>query len=115
MSEEIESRSPESVIDTKRDWTILSNHGKVLFHVATSPHATLREVSDTLGITERQVHRIIKDLSEGGLIEVHREGRRNSYVIHEEARLRHPMLSHVMVGRLLEVLAPPMSRMERAS
>lgn len=115
MSEEIDIRGARDAIDTKRDWYILSNHGKVLFYVATYPASTLREISDTLGITERQVHRIIKDLSEGGLIEVHREGRRNSYVIHEEATLQHPMLSHVMVGKLLEALAPAVARMERAS
>ncbi len=100
-------------MESQREWSLLSNHGKVLFHIASFPDSTLRHISDTLGITERQVGRIVKDLSEAGIIEVHHQGRRNSYIINHEASLQHPMLSHVMVGRLLEALAPSMSRLER--
>ena len=96
----------------KRRWTLLSNHGLALFHVAANPSSTLREIAEALGITERQVVRIMKDLVEVGMVQVDRQGRRNCYSINSEARLRHPMLSHVMVGKLLEALAPSMARLE---
>jgi DNA-binding MarR family transcriptional regulator len=80
---------------SKRSWTILSSHGMVLFHVAAHPETTVREVSDALGITERQVIRILKDLVAGEMLEIRREGRRNSYVVNAEAHFRHPTLSHI--------------------
>ena len=67
----------------KRRWTLLSNHGLALFHVAANPSSTLREIAVALGITERQVVRIMKDLVEVGI------GRRNCYSINSEADLRH--------------------------
>ena len=84
-----------------REWTIFSNHGMVLFYVATNPDATLRQISDALGITERQVSRIVKHLSEANMIRVAREGRRNTYVFNPNSRLRHPTLCHVPLGPII--------------
>ena len=86
-------------------WTIFSNHGMVLFYVAANPEATLRSISDALGITERHVARLVKDLEEAGMLRVERRGRHNAYAVDPQARLRHPPLSHVPLGRIVEAIA----------
>ena len=93
------------------DWTVFSNHGMVLFYVATNPAATLREISDALGITERQVSRIVGHLAGAGMVRVERQGRSNRYAVDPEARLRHPTLAHVPLGPLIAAIAsvPPRS------
>ena len=94
------------VVNERRpDWTVFSNHGMVLFYVATNPDATLRQVSDALGITERQVSRIVGHLEAAGMIRVQREGRRNSYAFNPEACLRHPTLAHVPLGPIIAAIA----------
>ncbi len=83
---------------------VFSSHGMVLFFVAANPSATLRAISDNLGITERQVARIVKDLAEAEMISVERRGVRNAYTVNPEARLRHPTLAHVPLGPIISAL-----------
>jgi DNA-binding IclR family transcriptional regulator len=90
----------------RRSWRIFSNHGVVLFYVAANPNATIRTMAEALGITERQVSRILRDLADSDMIEVERHGRRNSYTINPDAYLRHPTLSHVKLRRIVNVVAP---------
>ncbi len=78
---------------THREWTILSNHGLVLFHIAANPNTTQRELSATLEITERQVGRIVQDLAAAGMLQIQRRGRRNSYIVNPNAHFRHPTLA----------------------
>ena len=92
-----------------RPWTIFSNHGLVLLHVAANPNSTLRELSDTLSITERQVFRILKDLAAADMLQVKRQGRRNCYVINPAAHLRHPTLSHVALQRIITTVVPELT------
>lgn len=90
-----------------RGWSIFSSHGLVLLFVAARTNATLREVSDALGITERQVARVLKDLREAGMVTVQRCGRRNAYGVDPTARLRHPMLADLPIGCILEAVVRP--------
>ncbi len=76
----------------------------VLFFVAANPSATLRAISNALGITERQVARIVKDLEAAEMISVERRGVRNVYTVNPEARLRHPTLAHVPLGPIISAL-----------
>lgn len=92
--------------EKKRDWTIFSSHGTVLFYVAANPDSTLREISDVLGITERQIARIVKDLAEAEMLQVQHVGRRNSYQVNADAHLRHPTLSHIPLRQIIEAVAP---------
>ncbi len=92
------------VAERRRIWTVFSNHGMVLFYVAANPSATLRAISDALGITERQVARIVKDLAEVAMISVERRGARNVYTVNPEAHLRHPTLAHVPLGPIITAL-----------
>jgi DNA-binding MarR family transcriptional regulator len=88
-----------------KPWNLMASHGVVLFYLAANPDATMRQMSESLGITERQVARIVKDLDEAGMIEVDRIGRRNTYRVNGEARFRHPTLSHVRLGEFMQVLS----------
>ena len=90
------------------EWKFLTNHAHVLLCVAHEPEILLREIAETVGITERAAHRIIAELEEGGYISRERKGRRNSYVFHPHAVMRHPNLQTSMLGDLTlrELVAP---------
>jgi predicted transcriptional regulator len=86
----------------KPDWTFLTNHTHVLVCLLREPGLTLREVAARVGITERMVQRIVGELEEGAVITRSKIGRRNSYSINLDVRLRHPLESDHSVGELLE-------------
>jgi DNA-binding MarR family transcriptional regulator len=89
---------------TTNHWTFLSNHAHVLISLHQNPNIMLREVATLVGITERAVQKIIKDLEEGGVVERKRDGRRNVYTLHSKVQLRHPVEKHRTVGNLLASL-----------
>lgn len=86
-------------------WTFLTNHAHVLLALAADPDATLREVAEQVGITERAAHRIVSELEDGGALTRHRAGRRNHYEIQRELPLRHPIEKHCSVGQLVAMVA----------
>ena len=88
-------------------WSILSHHGLVLFYLASRPEATMRHISLSLGFTERTVFHIIKDLAAAGMVRVGQAGRNKFYSVNREARMLHPSVAHVTLGRLLAVLERP--------
>ena len=85
-------------------WTFLSNYAHVLVCIARDPDATLREVAEQVGVTERAVHRIIAELEGAGVVTRIREGRRNHYEVDASVPLRHPVESEKTVGDLLSAL-----------
>ena len=86
-------------------WTFLTNHAHVLLSLASDPDATLREVAERVGITERAAHRIVSELEEEGALKRSREGRRNHYEIRVDFPLRHPLEQHCSVGHLLKMVS----------
>ncbi|RJK97605.1 helix-turn-helix transcriptional regulator [Vallicoccus soli] len=91
------------------DWTFLSNHGHVLVALSRDPHARVREVAERVGITERAVQLIVRDLEEAGYVERERVGRRNTYRVATGLPFRHPLEAHVQVSAFLDLVAPPRS------
>jgi DNA-binding transcriptional ArsR family regulator len=83
----------------------METHGVVLFFIASSPNVTIREMSAALGLTERRISQVIRDLAEAEYINVRRIGRRNAYSVNPEANFRHPTLSHITLGNFMELLA----------
>lgn len=83
------------------DWTFLTNHGHVLMCLSTDSGMRLRDVAERIGITERAVHKLVGDLEAAGIVERHREGRRNHYTIHGDQPLRHPLEAHCSVSQLI--------------
>jgi DNA-binding IscR family transcriptional regulator len=95
----------DPVAAARRGWTFLSNHSHVLIALARNPDARIRELADTVGITERAVVHILADLESAGVIAKERHGRRNSYEINTGAPLRHAVEAHRTVADIL-ALAP---------
>ncbi|HSM68096.1 MAG TPA: winged helix-turn-helix transcriptional regulator [Xanthomonadales bacterium] len=85
-------------------WTLFSNHGHVLLYLAREPDARLRDVAENVGITERAVQKIVRDLQEGGVISVRKQGRRNRYRINGRKPLRHPLEAHRSIGGLVKLM-----------
>jgi DNA-binding MarR family transcriptional regulator len=86
-------------------WTLLSNHGHVLVCIAADPSVRLRDVAQTVGITERAVQKIVGDLEAGGLVSRTRTGRRNRYRIDVAQPLRQRGATDCTVGALLAALS----------
>ncbi|NCC33164.1 winged helix-turn-helix domain-containing protein [Candidatus Chloroploca sp. Khr17] len=85
-------------------WTFLTNHAQVLLCIARNQSVTAREVASQVGITERAVQRILRDLDEGGYLSHTRDGRTNRYQIHADAPMRHPAQQGFAVRELLDLL-----------
>lgn len=86
------------------NWTFLTNHAAVFLAIAREPEARVRDIAARIGITERAVMRIIKDLSTEGYIHVTRVGRRNSYRIEPAQPMRRPLWRSHQVSELLDLL-----------
>jgi DNA-binding IclR family transcriptional regulator len=92
------------VVDT---WTFLTNHAHVLVLLHRDPELRLRDLAQMVGITERATQRIVGELVDGGYVTRHRAGRRNTYTVHLDAHLRHPLEAAHTVGELLEAIGTP--------
>jgi DNA-binding MarR family transcriptional regulator len=100
----VDLRRRFSVSEAVNNWTFLSNYAHVLVCLADNPDVRLRDVADRVGITERTAFRLIGELEEAGVLERAKEGRRNHYVINNDAHLRHAIEEHCTVGELLETV-----------
>jgi DNA-binding MarR family transcriptional regulator len=86
-------------------WTFLANHTHVLVCIERDPTLTMRAIADHVGITERAVQRIVRDLVEGGYLRRSREGRRNVYRINRRRPLRHRLERGTRLEALLDLLS----------
>jgi DNA-binding transcriptional ArsR family regulator len=86
-------------------WTFLTNHARVLLLVANDPGVRLRDIADSLDITERSAFGIITDLVEAGYVIKERDGRRNRYHIQAHLPLPEPTARERTVGEVLALLA----------
>ena len=85
------------------NWTFITNHGLVLANIARYPESTAREISNSVGITERTTHSIINDLEQEGYITKFKIGRQNKYRIHANVPLKDG-ITDSSVGELLVML-----------
>jgi DNA-binding MarR family transcriptional regulator len=86
-------------------WTFISSHGSMLLEVSRRPDATVKELSQRAGLTERQAHRVLADLVETGYVQRQRVGRRNHYRVDDALPMRHPSVANRRVGELLSALS----------
>jgi DNA-binding MarR family transcriptional regulator len=84
-------------------WSFLTNHAQVLVCIAHDPEIRLREIGDSVGITERAAHRIVVELAAAGYIARERRGRRNHYTIEPDLPLPDPLARGRKVGDLLAI------------
>jgi DNA-binding transcriptional ArsR family regulator len=85
-------------------WKFLTNHALVLCLIAQQPRITARDISSSVGITEKATRNIINDLEAGGYVTKKREGRRIRYKVDADLPLRHEFQQDRAIGDLLEVL-----------
>lgn len=85
-------------------WTFLTNHGHVLVCLAATPDARLRDVAARVGITERAVQQIVRELEQSGYVVKQRVGRRNNYTVVRAGRFRHPLESGTSVGEFIDLV-----------
>lgn len=88
-----------------KPWRFVTNHTQVLLCIAQDPDARLRDIAETVGITERAVQRIVSDLVESGFVKRERQGRRSTYTLEREVKMRHPSQFDHEIGELLDLLA----------
>jgi predicted transcriptional regulator len=86
------------------NWTLLSNHGHVLVCLERDNEARLRDVAMNVGITERAVQKIVRDLQLQGMVSITKQGRRNRYQIHHQEPLRHTLEAHCTIGELVKIV-----------
>src|SRR6186997_276826 len=92
------------------EWSFLTNHARVLVCIAHDPGVRLRDIATTLGITERSAYSIVTDLTEGGYVVKHKDGRRNRYQIQPDRPLGEAVTQERTIGEVLEVLVESKTR-----
>ncbi|MGC8462418.1 MAG: helix-turn-helix transcriptional regulator [Acidimicrobiales bacterium] len=110
---DVPGRPPDG--PTKPTWTFLTNHGHVLVCIAKDPGIRGRDIADRVGITERAAQAIVADLVAAGYVTRKRVGRRNSYEVHPDVPVRHPVEQPHRVGELLAALADVRIRKDKAA
>ncbi|HUF53379.1 MAG TPA: hypothetical protein VMR52_06370 [Dehalococcoidia bacterium] len=88
------------------DWSLLSPQGRVIFYVALCPACTATEIAMALGMTERGVRFLLRDLIRNDSLLVEERGRRHHYRINLDAPLLHPTIQGLtlepVLGKLVE-------------
>jgi DNA-binding MarR family transcriptional regulator len=90
-----------------KSWKFVTNHTQVLLSIARDRDVRMRDIAETVGITERAAQRIVAELIEAGYVSRERVGRRNHYAVNPELKMRHPSQRDHDVGGLLELLQLP--------
>ena len=72
---------------------------------AHDPGVRLRDIADSLDITERSAFSIVSDLVEAGYVIKEKDGRRNRYHIQAHLPLPEPTSQERTVGEVLALLA----------
>jgi predicted ArsR family transcriptional regulator len=90
---------------TDRRWHFLTSHTQVLLCIQRDSDVRLRDIAETVGITERAAQRIVRDLVEAGYVTSERVGRRNRYRVDRTLHMRHPSQVTHEIGELLDLLS----------
>jgi DNA-binding transcriptional ArsR family regulator len=87
------------------DWSLLTNHGRLLLAIENEPGLRVRDMAERLELSERGVALILRDLRESGYVTTRREGRRVFYAVVPDKPFRTDLLEQYTVGQLLKLLA----------
>src|SRR3989441_13280054 len=89
----------------RRNWSLLSAQGRVLFYVAVCPDSPVEEIARNLDLTERAVWGVVRDLRHHGMIHLSKRGRRHHYVINLDAPFLHPTVPGLTLRPVLVPIA----------
>ena len=98
------ARSVNSRVSARPAWTFLTNHAHALLCVARNPGMRVREIAQSVGVTERRVQGIMVELERAGYVTRVHQGRRTFYDVHADLPLRHPVEQHQQVSELLSLV-----------
>lgn len=84
-------------------WSFLTTHARVLLTIAGDPDSRLRDIAESVGVTERRVYEIVTDLTESGYVTKHRVGRRNRYEIQTDRQINDDLID-LTIGDVLDLL-----------
>ncbi|UBU11276.1 MarR family transcriptional regulator [Nonomuraea gerenzanensis] len=84
-------------------WTFLTHHARVLVEIARNPDIRLRDIATGIGITERAVQNIVRDLHEGGYLNRDKIGRRNRYTLNLDQHFRYPTEAELPISLLIDM------------
>ena len=94
-----------------KKWNFITNHGLVLVYISQNPQCTMRDMATVLGVTERSINRVLKDLEVEGYITWQGTGKGNIYEINHKRELKHELTKDSLVGDLLDLLGQKKKRM----
>ena len=86
-----------------QEWTFLTNHAHLLLAVAQAPDARVRDLAATVGISDRAVLTILRDLEDAGYLHRTRVGRSNTYTVHPGQSFRYPTAAAHSVDELIAI------------
>lgn len=69
------------MVQQTQTWGFLTNHALILIYVIRHQDSTVREIAAGVRITERATLAILRQLSDDGIIDRHRDGRKNTYAV----------------------------------
>ena len=84
---------------------LYTNHGLVLMRIWIDPDATLSAIASDIGIKERAVYAIVRELVQEGYILKEKEGRRNRYYVNIDQALEFQPLPHTTIRQQIMGLA----------
>jgi hypothetical protein len=85
----------------KGDWTLLSNHGRILYYLASHPKSTIQTIALETGLSTGAVQKIISTLENDRYITRCKDGRSNRYIVHTDMPMRHRLERSRTVGDLI--------------
>jgi hypothetical protein len=94
-------------------WSFFTNHARVLICISRDPGLRLRDLADTLDITERSAHGIVSDLVDAGYVVKEKDGRRNRYGVQAQLPLPEPVTRERTIGEVLGILVDADARGRR--
>jgi DNA-binding IclR family transcriptional regulator len=93
---------------------LLTNHAYVLLAIVSDPGATVREVAQRVGITERATYAVMRQLEDAGYLKRNRRRGKAEMTINLDAHLEHPLLRSLTLGDLLALLRMGTGRVRAA-
>ena len=87
---------------------LYTNHGLVLMRIWIDPDATLAEIAEDIGVRERAVYLIVRDLEKEGFIVKEKVGRRNKYHVNIDHALDFRPLPNTTIREQIVGLAMTM-------
>jgi hypothetical protein len=86
------------------EWSFLTNHARALVCIAHDPGVRLRDIANSLCITERSAFGIVTDLTSAGYVVKQKDGRRNRYRIQAHLPLPEDIGRERTIGEVLDLL-----------